>query len=71
MAAPSLIKPLSIMSMAATAATMLEGVYRNTTAEIVVTAEAKRGEKYRKVRTTKGTITRVIVTSRPAPNVST
>lgn len=41
-AAPSEIKPLSIIWMAATAAGIVFGVYKNTTAEIVVSAEAKR-----------------------------
>lgn len=41
-AAPAEIKPLSIISIAATAATMLCGVYKNTTAEIVVIADANK-----------------------------
>ena len=42
MAAPSEIKPLSIIWIAATAAGIVCGVYKNTTAEIVVKADAKR-----------------------------
>ena len=42
MAAPSEIKPLSIIWIAATAAGIVCGVYKKTTAEMVVKAEAKR-----------------------------